>query len=209
MRIDTTGRLDKSFGKEGVMKLLPAGQARVIALQPDGKIVVGGRTGWSGDTGSFVLFRCHPNGSLDNEFGNNGNVITKVCSYYNDILGLALQSNGKIVVSGSGSNESNGSNSGILVRYTGNATSVNEVDKGRYIAIYPNPASDYIRVVNSSENTIKRLMLYTTDGKQMRNQFYPNTNGIWAEGLADGMYLLQIDLDNKYRVTKNIIIQKH
>jgi uncharacterized delta-60 repeat protein len=84
------------------------------AIQPDGKIVVGGWT----TLGSkilktyFALARYTPGGSLDAKFGRQGKVATSIGSpvgagISDDIFGLAVASDGKIVAAGDAYNGSN------------------------------------------------------------------------------------------------------
>lgn len=87
-RYRRNGSLDTSFGTGG--KVLEPGGGFALALQRDGKILVGGE-----DNGVFALYRFKPDGSLDTVFGTNGEVATRF-----GITGLALQPNGKIVAVG-------------------------------------------------------------------------------------------------------------
>jgi len=73
-----------------------------VAVQPDGKLVVGGFSSHTEDASSaFVLVRYHPNGSLDLSFGaaGTGKVITSIGSF-SVCSSIALQSDGKIVAAG-------------------------------------------------------------------------------------------------------------
>lgn len=56
----TDGNLDSSFGGNGYLTptIGTSATARAVAIQPDGKIVVGGET--SGSTGDVFLIRIHP-----------------------------------------------------------------------------------------------------------------------------------------------------
>jgi uncharacterized delta-60 repeat protein len=96
-RYNPDGSLDTSFGTGGkVVTSIAANNgttADAVALQTDGKIVVGGS---NGDTSDFVLARYNPNGSLDTTFGTGGIVIT-AAGY---LTALALQQDGKIVAVG-------------------------------------------------------------------------------------------------------------
>jgi len=79
------------------------GEARALALQPDGKIVVGGDAG-CGDTAGgwglvFALARYLPDGTLDPTFGGDGRV-TGFSWNISYIFGLAIQADGRIVASG-------------------------------------------------------------------------------------------------------------
>ena len=64
------GDLDRSFGNGGKVMVQIAAQKRdfatAVAVQLDGRIVVGGELGdYSSNTNSSVLVRLNPNGNLD------------------------------------------------------------------------------------------------------------------------------------------------
>ena len=73
-----------------------------LAIQPDGKIVVGGSSGDAGtENNVFTVARYQTNGELDRDFGNNG--ITRFLPFHiaqQRVYGIALQSDGKIVTTG-------------------------------------------------------------------------------------------------------------
>jgi uncharacterized delta-60 repeat protein len=70
-RYNSSGTLDTSFGSGGTVALPFSGPfALQIALQTDGKFVVGGSTGPSGD--DWGLARYNPNGTLDTTFDSAG-----------------------------------------------------------------------------------------------------------------------------------------
>ena len=100
------GALDPGFGDRGrTVTSFDAGMrasASGIALQRDGKIVVGGTFyGTSQDDGKFALARYLVNGRLDASFGTGGLVSTPDTG-----IGMALliQSDGRIVIGGCGEN---------------------------------------------------------------------------------------------------------
>ena len=89
---------DPSFGSGGVVTTSIGGvddEAHAVALQPDGKIIVGGYC-QSSPLG-FALVRYNPDGSLDTSFGSGGKVTTGNNGMVN---ALALQPDGKIVAAG-------------------------------------------------------------------------------------------------------------
>ncbi|MBI3456793.1 MAG: hypothetical protein HY002_13540 [Candidatus Rokubacteria bacterium] len=93
-RYNPDGTLDLGFGSGGKVTTDfgpgdVAGQG--LALQPDGKIVVAGRTG-----AAFALARYQPNGTLDASFGTGGKVTSPAGAGW----AVALQADGKIVVAG-------------------------------------------------------------------------------------------------------------
>lgn len=96
------GQLDTTFGVGGYRALtgrtwIPTG----LVLQPDGKIVtVGGRSAPGADPYSvnpFEVVRVRAQGSLDGTFGVNGVV---ALPSHRRAAGVALQSDGRIVVAG-------------------------------------------------------------------------------------------------------------
>ncbi|HKR05093.1 MAG TPA: T9SS type A sorting domain-containing protein [Bacteroidia bacterium] len=96
------GSLDSTFGTNG-KTTTPIGNegdyGLSVALQPDGKIVVGGYSDM-GLNNDFAILRYKSDGSLDSTFGTNGFVTTPVGSYGDNANSIALQPDGKIVAGG-------------------------------------------------------------------------------------------------------------
>ena len=103
------GILDLSFGTSGVTSVrvstAPTGQEFISAmiLQPDGKIVVGGR-GLGAVNNDFTLARYTSAGALDPAFGSSGVVQTDLGGTHDTIYFLALQPDGKIIAAGGSGN---------------------------------------------------------------------------------------------------------
>jgi uncharacterized delta-60 repeat protein len=95
-RYNPNGTLDTTFGTNGVVTTPFNGVALSVAIQPDGKIVVGGSASNSAD---FALVRYNPNGSLDTTFGTGGEVLTPVPGG-GTISSVVVQPDGKVVVGG-------------------------------------------------------------------------------------------------------------
>ncbi|HJQ68470.1 MAG TPA: TonB family protein [Blastocatellia bacterium] len=74
--------------------------ARVMALQPDGKIVVAGVTRGNGSRDDFALARFSADGSLDSSFGEGGRVVTDFAGNSDSVRAVALQPDGKILLVG-------------------------------------------------------------------------------------------------------------
>jgi uncharacterized delta-60 repeat protein len=109
-RYNPDGSLDSGFGTGGKVTTAIGTYdiARGLALQADGKIVVSGYTYSAGfSTAQFALARYNPNGSLDTSFGTAGTVRTQIGTTYDFGAGLAIQPDGKIVVTGYSNNGSN------------------------------------------------------------------------------------------------------
>ena len=112
VRFNPNGSLDTSFGVQGgattgFASLTIAG-AYGMALQTNGDIVTAGEAGRNNNnqlTLSFALARYGTAGLLDTTFGNHGTVTTSFGSNGQALItGIALQSDGKIVVAGDANN---------------------------------------------------------------------------------------------------------
>jgi uncharacterized delta-60 repeat protein len=109
------GDLDPSFGAGGQVVTQIGGSddhASSVAVQPDGKIIVGGYS-WNGGEYDFALARYTTTGALDTTFDGDGKVVTPVSASRDGISAVAIQPDGKIVVAGT----SNGDFA--VARYTG------------------------------------------------------------------------------------------
>lgn len=111
------GSLDTSLGSGPVITPVGAGEdyAEGITVQPDGKILLVGRTATPQGT-TFAVVRYARDGTLDTGFGSGGKVSTAVGTPNSQAFAVALQGDGKILVAGT----ADGGASGIdfaLVRY--------------------------------------------------------------------------------------------
>ena len=102
-RFNANGSLDKTFGKGGevttpfIKKGVYTGAVgRGVVIQGDGKIVVAGYT----NNQEWALARYNANGSLDTTFGSGGKVVSVISPGGNEIRGIAIQPDGKLVVAG-------------------------------------------------------------------------------------------------------------
>jgi uncharacterized delta-60 repeat protein len=96
-RYQTNGTLDPSFDGDGIRVMGFGGindRAADIAIQPDGKIVVVGRS-----TSNFGVVRLLANGSLDTSFSGDGIQSTDFGGV-DEAKAVALQADGKLVVVG-------------------------------------------------------------------------------------------------------------
>ncbi len=118
-RYNSDGTLDASFGGGGkVMTDFTAwgDEAKGVAIQADGRIVVVGmagdglvrvadstsRTGarWEPLDAKFALARYNSDGTLDASFGGGGKVMTDFTPWGDEAKGVAIQADGKIVAAG-------------------------------------------------------------------------------------------------------------
>lgn len=97
-RYRSDGRLDGSFSGNGRIGPVVWGIfALSVALQPDGRIVVGGDY----DIFAFGLARFRSDGRLDRSFGGDGVVREEVDGVEQGASGIVIQPNGRIVATGS------------------------------------------------------------------------------------------------------------
>ena len=118
-RYNVNGSLDTTFGAGGIVKTDFFGfwdSAHAVAIQTNGKIVVGGPAHLSdASSANLMLARYNADGTLDTTFGSGG-IVTNDYGYR--IPDIAIQPNGRIVAvvqSGSSSNF-------IVLRYNANGS---------------------------------------------------------------------------------------
>jgi uncharacterized delta-60 repeat protein len=95
------GAPDTTFDGDGLATVNMAGSTIInaAAVQANGKIVTAGSL-----SAQFVLLRHTADGGLDAGFGTGG-ISTQSVSFSDQIRGLAIQANGKLVVAGIGGNQ--------------------------------------------------------------------------------------------------------
>ncbi len=127
VRYNSNGTPDPTFGNDGVATVAlgqSGDQGFGVALQPDGKIVIVGQADGGNASAKIELARFTAVGALDPTFGNDGTVLTDLPGGYEGAFGVALQSDGKIVVAGQDSKDPNSPSDldAVLIRYTAAGT---------------------------------------------------------------------------------------
>jgi uncharacterized delta-60 repeat protein len=211
-RYNSNGSVDNTFGINGITPIeVPSFSAVKIALQPDGKLIVGGSS-----NGSFVVVRYNSNGaSLDNTFGVNGVATipdnpSNLWPHRYGCSDLVIQPDGKIFMVGTESNQGNFINF-VIARFNSNGTQdfVRIFDK----TDFPNNRYNYGQAVVSQpdgkivmsgwmmDNDGKRnisLARFTQDGWLDTSAFGTNGKGTVTTLLANfaqssGALALQTD----------------
>jgi len=114
-RYNADGSLDNSFsgdGKQGTDFDGDSDDGSGVAVQADGKIVVAGSSG-----GDFALARYNTDGALDTSFSGDGKQTTDFAARDDGGAAVALQGDGKIVVSGGSGEPFAGNGDFALARY--------------------------------------------------------------------------------------------
>ena len=118
MRLLPDGSLDTTFNSSGIVTTDNGGNGdfgMALALQPDGRIVVAGYT-TNGTNSDFLLLRYNSDGTPDSSFNSGGIVVTPLGGGDDTAAGVAVQSDGGIVVAGTTWNGTD--NDFAVVRYT-------------------------------------------------------------------------------------------
>lgn len=139
------GCLDPSFGGVGFVNThlgnSAARYASAVAVQPDGKIITAGVARPSSTLDDVAVTRFNADGSIDRTFGDadplnpgfrTGYVVTSITSDNDLTRAIALQFDGKIVVSG---NYYSGRPIGFVIRYNADGTLDNMFGSGGIVIL--------------------------------------------------------------------------
>lgn len=144
-KFNADGTLDTSFGTGGstISDFGGIDFLHDLAIQPDGKIVACGNTG---NYETVITVRYGTDGALDATFGDAGMSINDLSSGDDELYGIAVQPDGKIVAAGF-THESSAST--IVLRYLNDlGTNVVEVATyGNNVALAPNPVSGNLTIL--------------------------------------------------------------
>lgn len=96
------GDLDRSFGVEGIVRttFVSGSDLRGSVFQPDGKFIQVGSIGQASSDYDFYVVRFNSDGSLDTTFDGDGTAVITVSTREDRATNVAVQADGKIVVSG-------------------------------------------------------------------------------------------------------------
>ncbi|MEP6787022.1 MAG: hypothetical protein ABJB40_01225 [Acidobacteriota bacterium] len=124
VRVNTNGTPDLTFGTNGIVQNLsiPVENAFGLSIQPNGKIVTGGRIYPTATDSDFALLRLNANGTPDTTFSGDGFVTTSFGTNLEGIIDFAIQGNGKIVAVGFAENQAGGDIDAALARYVSPVT---------------------------------------------------------------------------------------
>jgi len=205
-RYNSNGTLDNTFNSNGKVVtyiLSPGDYANSVAIHSDGKIVVGGYS-YQNPLNHFSLVQYNSDGSLDNNFGGTGEVVTAIGSHNSYGYSVAIQSDGKIIMAGLSYY------SFAVVRYNNTVTTgINAItEQNKKVEIFPNPFNSQA-IINFNEaqkNTIIKIM--DVHGKEIKEiNFTGNQLTIDKDEMKKGIYFIKItDIKNNV-VNKKLILQ--
>ena len=169
IRFNANGQFDNSFGTGGkVFTSIGSGDsyANAASLQADGKIIVAGQAYIGNNNFDFALVRYNNDGSLDNNFGTGGKIITPIGQNDDYALAIAIQPDGKIIVAGS-SNDNKYVPAFALMRYNSNGSIDNTFGQNGKAVFRLGHFIDYLagNYYGTYSNEYARSVLIQTDGK--------------------------------------------
>ena len=121
MRVHANGRIDRTFGKNGVTTARVGVRTGLtwtseLARQSDGKLVLAGRAWPSANRAAFAMVRFLPDGRLDHSFGARGVVVTPLPNEPY-VEGLFIQPDGKLLLAGCSASGSEAPSETLILRY--------------------------------------------------------------------------------------------
>jgi len=126
-RLTSGGGFDSSFSGNGVLLRQlglgssPLSRANSVALQSDGKIVIGGDATPANGNGGFMVARLTSGGGFDSSFGAGGVVATQLGRGFNassSVASVTLQPDGNVLAGGFATDDS-GDDQVLLARLSG------------------------------------------------------------------------------------------
>lgn len=190
------GQLDSSFGSNGIFSSNFNNSSPVfatsVALQSDGKIVVGGEAGNFG-----ILVRLNSNGTVDTSFASGGVFSIRYRDVQNVTVGVAIQADQKILAVGTGLPQD-----GQLIRLNPDGTFDTSFGNGGSVSLTLTPAQlalqadGKIVVGGAIEGQATRVMARFTSEGQLDTTF--GSGG--TAPLADGAGAIALQADGKILV---------
>ena len=115
------GSLDYAFGSNAFVSISfdADDRANAVAVQTNDKILVAGKAA-NGSQYNLVVVRYNANGTLDNTFGISGIATLEIDDFDTEAMSIAMQTDGKIVVTGLSQDQFNGNFYAILARFNTN-----------------------------------------------------------------------------------------
>jgi uncharacterized delta-60 repeat protein len=171
VRYNADGTLDTGFGTAGIATIVAHASANAVALQSDGKIILAGSSQTiQGE--NFLVARFDTDGTLDPGFGQAG-ILTSLfgTNVSQRARAIAIQSDGKIVVTGETLDQATGRHVVGIARYNpdGSIDGGTEVTVGR--SDFPNDVIlDTIENVNGSPEIV--LVGRTIDPSTQKNDVF-------------------------------------
>jgi uncharacterized delta-60 repeat protein len=175
--------LDTSFDTDGIAThaIWKHDEAESVLIQPDGKILLGGRSNVNGSTccDQFTVARLNTDGSADTGFDSNGHATTSIGSSWDLGRTAGLQSDGKIVLGGY-VDDGAGNWNFALLRYNADGSLDPSFNPGGTYGMSPNNESTVVTSVGAGDDYGNSLVIQS-DGKiLLAGATHNGTDWDWA-----------------------------
>ncbi|MCD6065516.1 MAG: hypothetical protein K0S33_342 [Bacteroidetes bacterium] len=210
IRLDSLGIPDNTFGAGGLVSTFVQTQAGMkflgssMVIRSDGKILVGGAMEQSSLT-DFSLMQFNTDGTIDNTFDTDGIVITPVGINASSIRAIGIQTDGKIVGTGSAS-WPDGTNF-TVARYIESPVGIGEKEGSGDLLVYPNPTTGKL-MLQMNHSLIEKAEVCDVLGA-IKYSFDPEKQRERTEmdlsDLPKGVYFLRV-FSGKKVIMKKIIV---
>ena len=205
-RFNSDGSIDKTFGNNGKVITIKgkrrAENVIALAIQPDNKILACGRFINSSAEGDVSVVRYNTDGSIDESFGEKGFIIADVGK--DDLVGdMALQADGKIVVTGKKGVKESEISPAFVLRYLSDGTVDNSFGNNGLVI------TDFSTLTTISAITLQtdgKILIGGTYGAGVR-QFlvirYNNDGSLDKNFGTEGQAKLQVEQGDMYSLGLN------
>lgn len=169
-----------------------------MVFQNDGKLLISGRNSdSSGDY--FSIARLNTDGQLDTTFGNEGKISGNVDLTADTATSIAVQPDGKIVIAGNTADFTNPPRF-FIARFLNETMAISDTNLSE-IKVYPNPVKGLLNLDLKGNAVIE---IYTMTGQKITTLNIQNKRQIDVSSLANGVYMLKINIDGKVKTQKFI-----
>ncbi|MDP2686048.1 MAG: T9SS type A sorting domain-containing protein [Aequorivita sp.] len=212
-KFNNDGTPDQTFGQGGkvVMETYFGANDRLrsIAVQRDGKIILGGGASmpFPYEQTNFFVIKLNNDGSIYSDFGDNGIFITDFGgSDTNYVTDLVLQTDNKVLAFGVTTDANDEYRNAIVCRLDNEVLGIHDLLAANDIQVYPNPSNDYFKI--KSKNAIQKLEIYNLLGQLVATELFSN-NTLEIEydfnKFQNGIYTIVIISEDEHTFSKKII----
>lgn len=195
------GQFDSSFGTNGIVNHNVPN--RDIAIQQNGKILVGGNKIINDYNNGYTISRFDTSGNLETNF-NSTSFFDIDLSLGNDYLQcMQLQNDGKLLIGGSTRPDQDASFALTRINITDNLILENKVFLNKENKIYPNPFDNELNY--NTNYKITKIRVFDLQGKIISEIINLTNNEKIKINLTEGIYLLETEFENGLKSIEKII----